>query len=173
LWLGLSMVSDDMCDEIVLCHIRWVTIFCGSFSVEVRWVMTMCRVSSKGKFDEAFTNFLKTFKLLVFKSGCGCFLTLAKFSVLLGRVVTTLDGFLLKHPSVFITCLMNFRDGKWELKVGEREIVFPIVMLLWPILLIGEQDVENVLSAYHHAVQSVALNCARCIKINLVLWLFN
>jgi len=72
----------------------------------------MCRVSSKGKFDEAFTNFLKTFKLLVFKSGCGCFLTLAKFSVLLGRVVTTLDGFLLKHPSVFITCLMNFRDGK-------------------------------------------------------------
>ncbi len=56
-----------------------------------------------------------------------------------------------------------------ELQVGEQEIVFPIVTLLWPILLISEQDVEIVLSAYHRAVQSFALNCTRCIKVNLVL----
>jgi hypothetical protein len=29
----------------------------------------------------------------------------------------------------------EFWDGKSELKVGEREIVFPIVTLLWPIFV--------------------------------------
>ena len=101
LWLGQSMVSDDICDWIVHCHVWWVTIFCGSFSVKVWLVMTTRRISSKRKFEEAFTNFLKTVGLLVFQGIMGCFCHLQSFPCFLVRSWPLWMVFL-KHPSVFI-----------------------------------------------------------------------
>ena len=49
--------------RIVLCHIRWVTIFCGSFSVEVRHVVSL----PKESLGKLVTDFFKTFKIVDFR----------------------------------------------------------------------------------------------------------
>jgi hypothetical protein len=59
-------------------------------------------------------------------------LTLVKFSVLLGQVVTTLDGFFEAPFSVHF-CLMNLGMICQTVSSRRKRLFFLIVTLLWPI----------------------------------------
>ena len=71
--------------RIVLCHIRWVTIFCGSFSVEVWWGMS-CLFQRK-VWENLWQTFSRPSKLLILE---GTFDISEVFAVLLGRVLVTI-----------------------------------------------------------------------------------
>ena len=129
--------------RIVLCHIRWVTIFCGSFSVEVWWGVS-CLFQRK-VWENVWQTFSRPSKLLILE---GTFDISEVFAVLLGQVVTTLDVFYFgKHSCSVHFCLMNLvmisQTAQWrifEFEVGER-------------CLASENERLTVFVCYHHAVQ--------------------